>query len=223
MRRSPVPHAVLPALGRTLVAVALCAGIVGLGTQLGGTAAAHPMTTPKPAPAHALVAVRELRAELNLLDHRTARLATIRHKAEVRASRARRARLEAMRPKWATPTWQSLTSPFGYRWGGFHPGVDFTGATGTPVFAAGDGWIVTPVGTAGYGNVIAIAHPDGATTWYAHLSRIIVGSGHVQAGQLIGLVGATGHVTGPHLHFEVRYHNTPVDPVPWLRGHGVRV
>lgn len=210
-------------LTQILAAITLCASIVAVGARLGGTASARPFSDSSGYPAHALVAIRDLRVEIVNDKHSATYLAQARHLAADRASRAHRIQLEALRPRWVRPTWLPFTSPFGPRWGGFHSGIDFTGPIGTPVFAAGDGWVVTPVGTSGYGNVVAIAHPDGATTWYCHLSQILATGGHVQAGQIIGLVGNTGYVTGPHLHFEVRYNNTPIDPVPWLRGHGVAV
>jgi murein DD-endopeptidase MepM/ murein hydrolase activator NlpD len=70
---------------------------------------------------------------------------------------------------------------------------------------------------AGYGNLVVIQHRLGYTTWYAHLSRITSWVGErVSGGTRIGYVGATGYATGPNLHFEVRYRNVPVDPLPLL-------
>jgi murein DD-endopeptidase MepM/ murein hydrolase activator NlpD len=71
--------------------------------------------------------------------------------------------------------------------------------------------------TGGYGYLVVIKHRLGFATWYAHLSRIVVSPGQaVVGGTRIGYVGSTGHATGPHLHFEVRLHRTPIDPVPHL-------
>lgn len=121
-----------------------------------------------------------------------------------------------------------LTARFGESgslWSSTHTGLDFAAPTGTPVRAATAG-TVTFVGWAGaYGNKIEITHPDGSETWYAHLSRtdVRVGS-QVGTGALIGAVGATGNVTGSHLHFEVRPGgDSPIDPEIALRQHGVRL
>jgi murein DD-endopeptidase MepM/ murein hydrolase activator NlpD len=129
---------------------------------------------------------------------------------------------------WMTPVVDyHLTARFGQSgslWASTHTGLDFAAPTGTPVRAATAG-TVTSVGWAGaYGNKIEITHPDGSETWYAHLSRtdVRVGS-QVGTGALIGAVGATGNVTGSHLHFEVRPGgNSPIDPELALRLHGVK-
>lgn len=97
----------------------------------------------------------------------------------------------------------------------FHEGIDFTSAVGTPIFATGDG-TVTEAGRnqGGYGNMIVINHGYSYRTVYAHLSRIFVRPGQkVQRGQVIGYVGNTGKSTSPHLHYEVRKNNVPVNPI----------
>ena len=104
--------------------------------------------------------------------------------------------------------------PFRHTRRDYHPGTDFRAHSGTPVLAAGDGVAVYAGRMHGYGNVVFIAHGDGLVTRYAHLRRIEIRRGaQVTAGQQIGLVGMTGHATGPHLHFEVRLDGRPVDPV----------
>ena len=98
-----------------------------------------------------------------------------------------------------------------------HDGVDMAGATGTPIhaFAAGTVTFAGPRG--GYGNVVIVEHPGGLETRYAHQSGIDVAVGqHVEAGQVLGRVGATGTATGPHLHFELRRDGTSIDPAPYL-------
>ncbi|MDP9181789.1 MAG: M23 family metallopeptidase, partial [Actinomycetota bacterium] len=76
----------------------------------------------------------------------------------------------------------------------------------------------------GYGQIVLVRHRGGVITAYAHMSKVLVHAGErVRAGEVIGKVGSTGHVTGPHLHFEVRIGGQKVNPVPWLRRHGVSV
>ncbi|CAM5488184.1 M23 family metallopeptidase [Streptomyces aurantiogriseus] len=134
-------------------------------------------------------------------------------------------------PAWTTPTrgyWLSAGyADRGPRWTHRHTGQDFAVPTGTPVYAVGPGTVrVTTCGD-GFGHQVLIRHPYGYFTQYAHLSRIDVRKGErVTAGQRIGLSGATGNVTGPHLHFEVRitpYMGSAVPPLPYLRRKGVEV
>jgi murein DD-endopeptidase MepM/ murein hydrolase activator NlpD len=99
-----------------------------------------------------------------------------------------------------------------------HQGVDFPVAYGTRIGAAAAGTtIFAAPNYGGYGNLVVIQHAAGYTTWYAHLARITSWVGeHVRGGTRIGYVGSTGYSTGPHLHFEIRRYNTPVDPVPLM-------
>jgi murein DD-endopeptidase MepM/ murein hydrolase activator NlpD len=99
-----------------------------------------------------------------------------------------------------------------------HQGIDFPVAYGTSVGAAGVGTtIFATYNYGGYGNLVVIQHRLGYTTWYAHLASITTHVGqNVVGGTEIGRVGSTGYSTGPHLHFEVRRYNTPIDPVPML-------
>ncbi|MEU6092094.1 M23 family metallopeptidase [Streptomyces sp. NPDC047085] len=110
---------------------------------------------------------------------------------------------------------------------GSHTGIDFHAASGTPVHAAGSGTVVSTGWGGAYGNQIVIRMADGMYTQYGHLSSIGVTVGQqVTPGQQIGLSGATGNVTGPHLHFEARTtpeYGSDVDPVAYLRKHGVNV
>ncbi len=96
----------------------------------------------------------------------------------------------------------------------FHEGMDFASATGTPVYATGDGTVTTAGWHSGYGNMIELNHGYNYTTRYAHLSKIIVQPGQrVKRGDKIGEVGNTGKSTGSHLHYEVRYNGQPRNPV----------
>jgi murein DD-endopeptidase MepM/ murein hydrolase activator NlpD len=100
----------------------------------------------------------------------------------------------------------------------FHTGIDMVAPFGSPVFAADDG-VVALVGSSssGYGNYVVIAHAGGFDTLYGHLSTALVKVGQtVTQGTAVGLEGSTGNSTGPHLHFELRIGQTPVDPTPYL-------
>src|SRR5688572_11886732 len=99
----------------------------------------------------------------------------------------------------------------------FHTGTDFRGKRGTPVLASGSGVVVFAGRRGGYGNLIEIDHGGGVITRYAHLRRMHASEDEVViAGQHIGELGSTGRTTGPHLHFEVRLDDSPVDPVTAL-------
>jgi murein DD-endopeptidase MepM/ murein hydrolase activator NlpD len=103
---------------------------------------------------------------------------------------------------------------FGPRGTWFHPGLDYVADAGAPVTAAGGGCVARAGSdSGGYGNLVVLRHRLGLTSWYAHLSAIAVRAGAcVAAGALVGRVGATGHATGPHLHFELRVRGAAVDP-----------
>ncbi|HXH51151.1 MAG TPA: M23 family metallopeptidase [Terriglobia bacterium] len=118
-----------------------------------------------------------------------------------------------------------LTAGFGQRMDpfsgedAFHPGVDIADSVGTDVVATGNGLVIEAEPDAGYGRSILIDHGDGITTRYAHLSRIFVVVGEqVKQGEIIGAIGVSGRTTGPHLHYEVRIHGTPVNPGRFLHG-----
>lgn len=117
-----------------------------------------------------------------------------------------------------------VTSGFGERMdpfngeGAFHSGIDIAAAYGTPVHAAGDGDVMASGLGAGYGREITINHGHDVMTVYGHLSAVAVLPGqHVTRGEIIGYVGQSGRATGPHLHYEVRVHNVPVNPHKYLR------
>jgi murein DD-endopeptidase MepM/ murein hydrolase activator NlpD len=101
--------------------------------------------------------------------------------------------------------------------GKFHSGVDIEAPYGTPVRAAGDGEATGESMGAGYGRQVVLNHGHGYVTIYGHLSSIAVLAGqHVTRGQIIGYVGQSGRATGPHLHYEVRVNNIPVNPHKYL-------
>jgi murein DD-endopeptidase MepM/ murein hydrolase activator NlpD len=110
-----------------------------------------------------------------------------------------------------------FTSPFGYRWGKLHAGIDLAVPVGTPIHAADGGTVRYAGWMDGYGNYTCIQHTASLSTCYGHQSSISVHVGQsVSKGQVIGHSGNTGHSTGPHLHFEVRVNGTPVDPMSYL-------
>lgn len=122
------------------------------------------------------------------------------------------------------PVEGSIGSSFGEREdpingeGAFHPGLDIQAPIGTPVRAAGDGVVLDENMGAGYGRQVVLDHGHDLITLYGHMSAVAVVPGqHVIRGQVIGYVGQTGRATGPHLHYEVRIHNVPVNPHKYLR------
>ena len=115
------------------------------------------------------------------------------------------------------PVGGPVTSPYGYRWGRLHAGIDIGAPSGAAIRAAAAGTVVLAAWTGGYGNYTCVDHGGGLATCYAHQSGYAVSSGaRVSQGQLIGYVGNTGHSFGPHLHFEVRINGNPVDPLGYL-------
>ncbi|MBS2535836.1 M23 family metallopeptidase [Catenulispora sp. NF23] len=146
-------------------------------------------------------------------------------------------RLAEMSQKYFLPVQDYvLTAGFGQagdRWVNLHTGQDFAVPVGTKVVAVTDGTVIESGWAGPYGYRIVVQHPDGSQTWYCHLSVMKVRSGKVAAGQIIALSGDTGNTTGPHLHLE--YHppgpadpgngvpgaSTAVDPMPFLRSHGL--
>jgi murein DD-endopeptidase MepM/ murein hydrolase activator NlpD len=122
------------------------------------------------------------------------------------------------------PVVGEITGRFGERLdpfsgeGAFHAGLDIASHYGDEVRATADGIVVKVGRDAGYGRLIVIDHGFGVTTWYGHLSGYNVQPGmHVKCGDVIGYEGSSGRSTGPHVHYEVRIYNTPVNPWPYLR------
>lgn len=126
-------------------------------------------------------------------------------------------------PCGARPVPGAIVSPFGPRYHPIlhytrmHTGDDMSAGSGTPIHACRAGNVGIAGSQGGYGNAVVIDHGGNMATLYAHQSRIAVDVGqHVEAGDVIGYVGATGMATGPHLHFEVRLSGNPVDPASYL-------
>ena len=121
------------------------------------------------------------------------------------------------------PIMGRINSPFGWRYHpitrrrDFHTGIDIKANRNDPIKSAGYGRVVYSGWMGGYGKVLVIEHHNGQSTLYAHCSTLLVGKGaNVSSGQLIAKIGTTGRSTGPHLHFEVRNGNSPVNPIKYL-------
>ncbi len=98
-----------------------------------------------------------------------------------------------------------------------HPGIDIAAPYGSPVEAPAEGLVISAGWQNGYGNCIEVSHGNGLVSVYGHLSKILVKPGQtVKRWQKIGLVGSTGHSTGPHLHYEIRRNDRPINPKPFL-------
>ena len=126
-------------------------------------------------------------------------------------------------PQFLPASLEFISSGFGYRsdpftgGGAFHAGLDFKGPVGAPIYAAAKGVISFAGVKQGYGNCIEVSHGNGLMTRYAHMSAFRAHMGQpVAAGDVIGAIGSTGRSTGPHLHFEVRINDRPVNPRPFL-------
>jgi murein DD-endopeptidase MepM/ murein hydrolase activator NlpD len=116
-----------------------------------------------------------------------------------------------------TGSFGERTDPFNGE-GAFHTGVDIGAAMGQPVIAPADGVVTFADFMGGYGRAVMVDHGHGISTRYGHLSSYIVAAGqHIRRGDTIGYVGLSGRSTGPHLHYEVRINDTPVNPYKYLR------
>lgn len=118
----------------------------------------------------------------------------------------------------ARPVEGSISSPYGMRDGKMHRGIDIAAAMGTPIHAAEAGTVTnTGYEPGGAGNFVQVSHPGGLLTKYFHMSKIIAYRGQkVALGDVLGLVGSTGHSSGPHLHFEVWDNGVVQNPVNYL-------
>jgi murein DD-endopeptidase MepM/ murein hydrolase activator NlpD len=122
------------------------------------------------------------------------------------------------------PVMGHITDSFGERLdpfsgeGAFHTGVDVASDYGAPVHATADGIVTIAENHAGYGRLVVIDHGFGITTWYAHLSSFSgIAGQRVKRGEVVGYTGISGRSTGPHVHYEVRVNNAPVNPWRYMR------
>ncbi|MFK4108634.1 M23 family metallopeptidase [Streptomyces sp. NPDC004673] len=234
--------------GRVKRTTATAAGVAALTTGVVGTLAASPALAADNSVENTgltpVIAVSDTLAD-EIAAQATAQKAAAERKAaeeaaeRAAAERAREAKERAARDaarkllnsfvmpitgSYVSTAYQSSSSLWS---SGSHTGIDFHAASGTTVHAAGAGTVVSTGWGGAYGNEIVIKMADGMYTQYGHLSSIGVSVGQrVVPGQQIALSGATGNVTGPHLHFEARTgpdYGSDIDPVAYLRKHGVNV
>ncbi|MFG3093998.1 M23 family metallopeptidase [Streptomyces sp. NPDC048202] len=234
--------------GRVKRTTAAAAGVAALTTGVVGTLAASPALAADNSVENTgltpVIAVSDTLAD-EIAAQATAQKAAAERKAaeeaaeRAAAERAREAKERAARDaarerlnsfvmpitgSYVSTAYQSSSSLWS---SGSHTGIDFHAASGTTVHAAGAGTVVSTGWGGAYGNEIVIKMADGMYTQYGHLSSIGVSVGQrVVPGQQIALSGATGNVTGPHLHFEARTgpdYGSDIDPVAYLRKHGVNV
>jgi murein DD-endopeptidase MepM/ murein hydrolase activator NlpD len=155
------------------------------------------------------------------------RAAEVREKKEAAERAAREAERKLLGTFVVPVSGYSISAGFGQAgsyWSHLHTGLDFAVPTGTAVKALGMGEITSAGWSGAYGYRIVETLRDGTEIWYCHLSSIVQASGEVKPGEVIARSGATGNVTGPHLHLEVRPGGgAPIDPGPWLRSHGLDV
>jgi len=128
--------------------------------------------------------------------------------------------IDSRNSRWIQLAWPvsgPVTSAYGMRDGQPHEGIDIAAVEGVPIHAAGPGRVVFAGSRGTYGLAVVIDHGEGLCTLYAHCSKIMAAEGEwVEAGAIIAEVGNTGRSRGPHLHLEVRYGGTPLDPLTYL-------
>ena len=170
-----------------------------------------------------------------LVDHKDVKIVEVKKSAPAKSTKTTKAAAKVEKPsgsevavrrakggfRW--PVMGRINSPFGWRQHpvtkrrDFHTGIDIKAARNDPIKSAGSGRVVYSGWMGGYGKVLVVEHPNGQSTLYAHCSTLSVGKGaSVSSGQTIARIGTTGRSTGPHLHFEVRNGNSPVNPIKYL-------
>jgi murein DD-endopeptidase MepM/ murein hydrolase activator NlpD len=164
------------------------------------------------------VRIREFTAEVQALAREEATITGL-----IRAREVTGASVDgrAVQPRSSSgliwPSAGSVSSPYGARWGSMHTGIDIDSGYGATIMAAKAGVVISAGWYGGYGQCTIIDHGGGFTTLYAHQSSMLVREGQsVTQGQVIGYVGGTGNVTGPHLHFETRVGGSPQNPMNFL-------
>jgi murein DD-endopeptidase MepM/ murein hydrolase activator NlpD len=210
-----------PSRAKAPAVLASVAAVLGLVIATGNAAEARSLADAKPAAATTDAGVATLASQRDV-----ALAMEAADPSSNRADRAERASRSADRTplhRWVRPNYGPLTSPFGYRWGRLHAGIDLAGPYGSPILAATDGCISYAGPEEGYGEVMKITDWDGTETLYGHMSAFVHTSGCVKAGEEIARVGSAGDATGAHLHFEIHVGGVPVNPIPFLVKHGVYI
>ena len=144
---------------------------------------------------------------------------TVSMKKKVKKSFRSSKKQKTLKGKFTWPLKGVVTSKFGLRWGRRHDGIDIAAPKGTPIYSTADGEVLhIKWKHPGYGHLLIIKHGKNFVSIYAHNKNIFVKSGQkVKQGQKIASVGMTGRTTGPHLHFEIRLDNRPVNPLRFLK------
>jgi len=118
---------------------------------------------------------------------------------------------------WPIHGTSTISSTFGMRHGKLHAGFDIPAVTGTPIIASRDGRVLSTGYSGGYGLSVIVEHRNGFITRYSHCSAILIKKGDfVRSGQVIAFVGSTGHSTGSHLDFEIRFRGVPLNPLDYM-------
>ncbi|KQZ70338.1 hypothetical protein ASD66_11950 [Nocardioides sp. Root151] len=200
-----------PQFRRTLARSAAF-GVLLVSTSLAAPSQAHPASATAQAPAGKQVAAQ----------------APVPVSADAKPkSVAKPVTLEPLPPAWVLPvSGYHLTGTFGATsslWSSTHTGLDFAAPDGTPIHSVTDGVVIESGWDGAYGNKTVVELADGTQLWYCHQNSITSTVGQeLAAGDLLGYIGATGNVTGPHLHLEVRPSpDVPVDPFTALTEHGL--
>jgi murein DD-endopeptidase MepM/ murein hydrolase activator NlpD len=209
-RRAPTPP-------RTRYAAVVTTALVGAGAVALGTVAVTPNMN---APGHTSLAALSGLSSNDLAARGAAGTAANRS-----ANRAAPTIDQSAPDIWLLPLKQyRLSSPFGLRMGTMHTGVDLSAPEGTPYFAAHGGVVTLARYNGGYGYCVIVDLGNGIQMVYGHSSQLSVHEGQqVQAGDMLGRVGATGYSFGIQLQFEVRINGVPVNPLPYMLSHGVDI
>lgn len=179
-------------------------------------------------PANALLEVREKPSSVASASKNKRQKRVSKRKRFIRnVAKAIRGKRHPLVPRLKFPvSGGELTSPFGYRWGVFHKGLDIAASVGTPVLACAGGRVIFTGKRKKfekYGKIVLLDHGRGVYTQYAHLNRLFVRKGQrIRRGQKIASVGNTGRSTGPHLHLEVRVRNKMYNPLAYFSGPELR-
>ncbi|HEX6968260.1 MAG TPA: M23 family metallopeptidase [Micromonosporaceae bacterium] len=211
-RRVPTPP-------RRRYAAVVTSAFVGAGVVALGAAAALPDA--KAVPASALTDLDQAATSQELADRAEDALSTASRGLE----RGDTDPFADSEDVWVLPLKDyTFTSPYGVRYGELHAGIDLAAPEGAPFHAIHAGKVTKAGWCGGYGYCVIVAHPDGSEAIYGHSAELRVQEGdEVEAGQVLGLVGNSGHAYGSQLHLEVLVKGEPRDPVPWLLERGVDI